>query len=84
MAIVGAQNSGKSTLLNTLFGTDFKVLSGVAGHRTTQGVVLGRDKESNLIIMDVEGNDSYESHLEGDDVPIVLDRIMREWLEVLH
>jgi GTPase Era involved in 16S rRNA processing len=44
VAIVGAQNSGKSTLLNNLFGTDFKVLNGIAGHRTTQGVVLGRDK----------------------------------------
>lgn len=55
-------------MLNNLFGTDFKVLHGEAGHRTTRGVVLGRDKDSSLIIMDVEGNDSYESHIEGDDV----------------
>lgn len=68
VAIIGCQNSGKSTLLNHLFGTDFRVLQGEAGNRTTRGVVLGRDKAANLLVMDVEGNDSYESHLTGDEV----------------
>jgi GTPase Era involved in 16S rRNA processing len=84
VAIVGAQNSGKSTLLNNLFGTNFKMLNGIAGHRTTRGVILGRDKESSLIIMDVEGNDSYESHLEGDDVPLLPVRITKGWWEASH
>jgi GTPase Era involved in 16S rRNA processing len=63
VAIIGAQNTGKSTLLNNLFHTHFKVLKGEAGRRTTRGVILGKDFKEKLIIMDVEGNDSYESHL---------------------
>ena len=43
VAIIGAQNSGKSTLLNYLFKTKFQVLTESAGTRTTRGVVLGRD-----------------------------------------
>lgn len=53
VAIIGAQNTGKSTLLNHLFGTSFAVLKGEAGNRTTRGIVLSRDKSSNLLIMDV-------------------------------
>lgn len=68
MAIIGAQNTGKSTLLNNLFKTSFAVLKGEAGHRTTRGVILGRDHTERLLIMDVEGNDSYETHVEGDEV----------------
>jgi protein SEY1 len=63
VAIIGAQNTGKSTLLNELFHTHFKVLQGEAGHRTTRGVILGKDYKESLIIMDVEGNDSYETHV---------------------
>jgi GTPase Era involved in 16S rRNA processing len=59
IAIIGAQNTGKSTLLNHLFGTSFAVLKGEAGNRTTRGILLSRDKASQLLIMDVEGNDSY-------------------------
>jgi predicted GTPase len=68
VAIIGAQNTGKSTLLNHLFRTKFAVLRGEAGHRTTRGVILGRDYSEQLIVMDVEGNDSYETHVEGDEV----------------
>jgi GTP-binding protein EngB required for normal cell division len=66
VAIIGAQNTGKSTLLNHLFKTSFAVLKGEAGRRTTRGVILGRDHADRLLIMDVEGNDSYETHVEGD------------------
>ncbi len=44
MAIIGSQNTGKSTLLNELFHTNFKVLEGLAGTRTTRGVILGREE----------------------------------------
>lgn len=63
VAIIGSQNTGKSTLLNYLFGTKFKVLEGLAGSRTTRGIVLGRDHTCPLVVLDVEGNDSYENHL---------------------
>lgn len=72
VAIIGSQNTGKSTLLNELFHTNFKVLQGLAGSRTTRGIVLGRDYATNIVVMDVEGNDSYESHAEGDEVLLVL------------
>lgn len=42
-----------------MFKTNFKTLEGTAGTRTTRGVVLGRDYEEKLIVMDVEGNDSW-------------------------
>ena len=83
IAIIGAQNTGKSTLLNHLFRTNFSVLKGEAGHRTTRGVVIARDSLSSLIVMDVEGNDSYESHAEGDEVTQQKCRIMSEWYPVL-
>lgn len=60
VAIIGVQNSGKSTLLNYLFGTEFEVLTEKMGTRTTRGIFVSLDKESNLIIMDVDGNDSLE------------------------
>jgi GTPase Era involved in 16S rRNA processing len=78
VAIIGAQNTGKSTLLNELFKTDFSVLKGEAGKRTTRGVVLSRDYQDSLIIMDVEGNDSYETHLEGDSVSHTFTLELRE------
>ncbi len=72
IAIIGAQSTGKSTLLNHLFRTNFKVLKGgedgKRGERTTRGVIAARDYAELLLVMDVEGNDSYESHVEGDEV----------------
>lgn len=44
------------------------MLQGLAGSRTTRGIVLSRDYATNIVVMDVEGNDSYESHSEGDEV----------------
>ena len=42
VAILGAQSSGKSTLLNLLFNTEFKVMDAARGRaRTTHGVWLG-------------------------------------------
>ena len=56
------QNSGKSTLLNHLFGTNFNVLREMMGTRTTKGILASTDKEKDLLILDVEGNDSHFTH----------------------
>ena len=45
VAIIGVQNSGKSTLLNFLFGTNFSVLHEMAGTRTTRGIWVSVDKK---------------------------------------
>jgi len=66
VAILGCQSSGKSTLLNLLFGTTFPVMDESEGRtQTTQGVWMGRArtnsaKEENILVFDVEGTDSRE------------------------
>ena len=60
VSIIGVQNSGKSTLLNSLFGTNFEVLQKSMGERTTLGIWTSLDKEANIIVMDVEGNDAIK------------------------
>eukprot|EP01105_Mastigella_eilhardi_P007232 TRINITY_DN18739_c0_g1_i1.p1 TRINITY_DN18739_c0_g1~~TRINITY_DN18739_c0_g1_i1.p1 ORF type:complete len:873 (-),score=304.54 TRINITY_DN18739_c0_g1_i1:71-2659(-) len=66
VAILGAQSSGKSTLLNLLFGTKFRVLNAqLTRTRTTHGVWLGFPKtrgyaagnEDSVVLLDVEGTD---------------------------
>jgi tRNA U34 5-carboxymethylaminomethyl modifying GTPase MnmE/TrmE len=44
ITIIGVQNSGKSTLMNYLFGTNFSVLHEAAGTRTTRGIWVSYDK----------------------------------------
>ena len=44
---------------------------------------MGRDYATNIVVMDVEGNDSYESHAEGDEVLLVICRTMKKWFQVL-
>lgn len=68
ISIIGVQNSGKSTLLNHLFGTEFKVLTGTAGSQTTKGIWIAKDKETKLVVLDVEGNDSAQRAIENDNV----------------
>ncbi|KAL5366975.1 Sey1p like P-loop GTPase of the RHD3 like [Cryptosporidium parvum] len=65
ISILGCQSTGKSTLLNTLFGTHFKVLDKLtSGYcQTTKGLWLGCGTESfnsPILIWDVEGTDSLE------------------------
>ncbi|KAL7720567.1 Protein SEY1-like protein 1 [Entamoeba marina] len=59
LSILGPQNSGKSTLLNYLFDTDFAVLDQtLKRQRTTRGVWLGVvGKRQDVLIMDLEGSD---------------------------
>lgn len=65
LGIIGCQSSGKSTLLNHVFGTNFEVMSDDKGRaQTTKGIWLGINKEFKVVIFDVEGTDSKER---GDD-----------------
>lgn len=60
-AIMGPQSSGKSTLLNILFGTKFRTMDETSGrYQVTQGVWLGRDPSAGIIVLDLEGTDSRE------------------------
>ncbi|KAI0565330.1 GB1/RHD3-type guanine nucleotide-binding (G) [Gracilaria domingensis] len=60
-AIMGPQSSGKSTLMNMLFGTKFPTMdSGGGRYQVTQGVWLGRDVDAGILVMDLEGTDSRE------------------------
>ena len=63
VAVVGCQSSGKSTLLNAAFGTNFPVLdAAVRGRRrTTLGVWCAVAEFSvPIVVLDVEGADSRE------------------------
>lgn len=66
ISVVGCQSGGKSTLLNTAFGTDFPVLDApkVGRRRTTLGVwgvaTPATAQRPALVVLDVEGTDSRE------------------------
>ena len=63
VAIMGPQSSGKSTLLNHLFGTRFKEMDALEGrNQTTKGVWLQRADGITpcTLVMDLEGTDGRE------------------------
>eukprot|EP01061_Rhynchopus_euleeides_P007336 TRINITY_DN16341_c0_g1_i1.p1 TRINITY_DN16341_c0_g1~~TRINITY_DN16341_c0_g1_i1.p1 ORF type:complete len:745 (+),score=365.76 TRINITY_DN16341_c0_g1_i1:37-2235(+) len=62
LAVFGGQSSGKSTLLNRLFGTRFQEMDSTHGRgQTTQGVWMSKASESDrLVVLDFEGTDSAE------------------------
>ncbi|XP_009389470.2 protein ROOT HAIR DEFECTIVE 3 [Musa acuminata AAA Group] len=63
VSIMGPQSSGKSTLLNHLFGTNFREMDAFRGRsQTTKGIWLARcaDIEPCTIVMDLEGTDGRE------------------------
>ncbi len=61
LGIIGAQSSGKSTLLNHLFHTNFKVMdSHERRKQTTKGIWINASKEHKLVVLDIEGADSRE------------------------
>ncbi|KAF8647142.1 hypothetical protein AX16_006973 [Volvariella volvacea WC 439] len=60
VAVIGSQSTGKSTLLNGLFGTTFDVMDESKRQQTTKGIWMCRGKGTNIMIMDVEGTDGRE------------------------
>ncbi|OAX80463.1 protein SEY1 [Emergomyces africanus] len=74
ISVFGSQSTGKSTLLNHLFGTHFSVMSETERRQTTKGIWLSKNKRlepgekhgsqtkmaDNILVMDVEGTDGRE------------------------
>jgi len=62
ISIMGPQSSGKSTILNELFGTNFDVMDHTKGrHQVTTGIWIGScPKARDLMVLDLEGTDSAE------------------------
>ncbi|XP_057771722.1 protein ROOT HAIR DEFECTIVE 3-like [Salvia miltiorrhiza] len=63
VAIMGPQSSGKSTLMNHLFGTNFREMDAFKGRsQTTKGIWMARcvGMEPCTIVMDLEGTDGRE------------------------
>ncbi|KIV92237.1 protein SEY1 [Exophiala mesophila] len=65
ISVFGSQSTGKSTLLNALFSTDFSVMSEAERRQTTKGIWLSKNKSAasmadNILVMDVEGTDGRE------------------------
>lgn len=66
VAIMGPQSSGKSTLMNLLFGTTFQTMEADSGrYQVTQGVWMGSDEDGGIVVMDNEGCDSRERGEDG-------------------
>eukprot|EP00899_Mesostigma_viride_P026035 jgi/Mesvir1/6616/Mv12750-RA.2 len=68
VAIMGPQSSGKSTLLNSIFGTGFTEMDAYAGRsQTTRGVWLEQAEgiQPCTLVFDLEGNDSSERGEDG-------------------
>ena len=70
ISVFGSQSTGKSTLLNYLFQTDFGVMAESDRRQTTKGIWLSKNKNvggnattkmaDNILVMDVEGTDGRE------------------------
>ncbi|KAI9845634.1 MAG: Dynamin-like GTPase that mediates homotypic ER fusion [Sclerophora amabilis] len=72
ISVFGSQSTGKSTLLNHLFGTEFGVMSEADRRQTTKGIWMSKNKREraegemsrkmaeNILVMDVEGTDGRE------------------------
>ncbi|CDK26301.1 unnamed protein product [Kuraishia capsulata CBS 1993] len=73
VSVFGSQSTGKSTLLNNLFGTKFDVMDEVSRQQTTKGIWLAHathvasaveggssSNSTNIYVMDVEGTDGRE------------------------
>lgn len=61
VSVFGSQSTGKSTLLNAMFGTNFDVMNEMKRAQTTKGMWLGScPDEHRLLVLDVEGSDGRE------------------------
>ncbi|QRW23775.1 GTP-binding protein [Rhizoctonia solani] len=60
VSVFGSQSTGKSTLLNRVFGTTFDVMNETQRRQTTKGIWMCRGQNMNVMVMDVEGTDGRE------------------------
>lgn len=70
ISVFGSQSTGKSTLLNRLFNTNFDVMEESKRQQTTKGIWMAHSPtvsattvpktEENIFVMDVEGTDGRE------------------------
>lgn len=60
VSVFGSQSTGKSTLLNRLFGTSFDVMDESKRQQTTKGIWMCPSAYSSTLVMDVEGTDGRE------------------------
>ncbi|CUA74757.1 Protein SEY1 [Coprinopsis cinerea okayama7 len=60
VSVFGSQSTGKSTLLNRVFGTTFDVMDETQRRQTTKGIWMCRGQNMNVMVMDVEGTDGRE------------------------
>ncbi|KAJ1723669.1 Dynamin-like GTPase that mediates homotypic ER fusion [Coemansia erecta] len=61
VSVFGSQSTGKSTLLNRLFGTRFDVMNEAQRQQTTRGIWADRGTDGMpVLILDVEGTDGRE------------------------
>ncbi|QSL64677.1 hypothetical protein MERGE_001979 [Pneumocystis wakefieldiae] len=60
VAVLGSQSTGKSTLLNKLFSTCFSTMDSLVRKQTTKGIFYILSRNTNILIMDVEGMDGRE------------------------
>ncbi|ORX84913.1 root hair defective 3 GTP-binding protein [Basidiobolus meristosporus CBS 931.73] len=60
VAVFGSQSTGKSTLLNSVFGTSFDVMDEKRRAQTTKGIWISRGQGMKVLVMDVEGTDGRE------------------------
>lgn len=71
ISVFGSQSTGKSTLLNKLFNTNFDVMDETRRQQTTKGIWMAyaptvsntkhlKSQNENIFVMDVEGTDGRE------------------------
>lgn len=61
ISIIGPRCSGKSYLLNHIFGTNFEVLHAAKGRRqTTKGIWLSKSTIPNFSVLDIGGSDGKD------------------------
>jgi len=63
ITVIGARGSGKSTLMNRIFGTDFDIGRPFVG-RGTKGCVAGVSATSHALILDTQGSDGRDGDSE--------------------
>ncbi|PVZ97849.1 hypothetical protein BB558_006179 [Smittium angustum] len=60
VAVFGSQSTGKSTLLNSLFKTNFEEMKQGKRQQTTRGIWCDRAEGMDVLVLDVEGTDGRE------------------------